>query len=160
MGCLASFETCVEGKHEWSCEVFKDNHASTISMTVLVLVEMFNALNALSENGSLLQLPPWTNMWLIGGISLSMLLHVMILYTPALAPVFSVVPLTAYEWKAVVFLSFPVILVDEALKFVTRNFMMYPGQSNIIQRASLLYRGLVKRKQQDASKLKDASLKV
>ena len=159
-GALASFETCVEGKHEWSCEVFKDNHASTISMTVLVLVEMFNALNALSENGSLLQLPPWTNMWLIGGISLSMLLHVMILYTPALAPVFSVVPLTAYEWKAVVFLSFPVILVDEALKFVTRNFMMYPGQSNIIQRASLLYRGLVKRKQQDASKLKDASLKV
>ena len=69
-------------------------------------------------------------MWLIGGISVSMLLHVMILYTPGLASVFSVVPLTYSEWRAVIGLSFPVIIVDEILKFVTRNFMMYPGQHN------------------------------
>lgn len=40
---------------EADCAIFKDRHPSTVAMTVLVVVEMFNALNALSENNSLLQ---------------------------------------------------------------------------------------------------------
>ncbi len=40
---------------EEMCAIFKDRHPSTVAMTVLVVVEMFNALNALSENNSLLQ---------------------------------------------------------------------------------------------------------
>ena len=40
------------------CAIFKDRHPSTVAMTVLVVVEMFNALNALSENNSLLQARP------------------------------------------------------------------------------------------------------
>jgi hypothetical protein len=49
-----NFEQCVEGKFSYSCTIFRDKHPSTISMTVLVVVEMFNALNNLSENQSLL----------------------------------------------------------------------------------------------------------
>ena len=44
-----------------ACDPFKSRVPSTVAMTVLVVVEMFNALNALSENASLLQLPPWSN---------------------------------------------------------------------------------------------------
>ena len=43
-------------------------------MTVLVVVEMFNALNALSENSSLLVQPPWRNRWLLAAITVSMVL--------------------------------------------------------------------------------------
>lgn len=42
-----------------SCDPFRARDPSTVAMTVLVVVEMFNALNALSENASLLRLPPW-----------------------------------------------------------------------------------------------------
>ena len=118
---LTGFDECIEGTQRFSCDVFSDNNASTISMSVLVIVEMFNALNALSENASLIHLPPWTNMWLLGAIALSVLLHVAILYNPTLASIFSVVALGADEWRAVLFLSFPVILIDEILKLMTRN---------------------------------------
>lgn len=96
---------------------------STISMSVLVVVEMFNALNALSENNSLLTTPPWSNPWLVAAIALSMSLHFLIIYVPFLALVFTVAPLDYHEWKAVVWLSFPVILVDEVLKYISRRML-------------------------------------
>lgn len=52
-------------------------------MSVLVVVEMFNALNALSENASLLTHPPWRKTWLLGAIALSLALHALILCVPA-----------------------------------------------------------------------------
>eukprot|EP00958_Prasinococcus_capsulatus_P022867 scaffold3282_cov385-Prasinococcus_capsulatus_cf.AAC.3 len=62
---LTSFDDCIEGTRSHSCGIFQDRHPSTISMSVLVTVEMFNALNAISENQSLFSLPPWTNLWLV-----------------------------------------------------------------------------------------------
>ena len=59
-------------------------HASTMSLSILVTVEMFNAMNSLSENESLLRLPLWKNMFLVAAITLSMVLHVAILYIPVL----------------------------------------------------------------------------
>ena len=56
--------------------------ATTISLSILVTVEMFNAMNSLSENESLLRLPVWKNMYLVMAITLSMALHFMILYVP------------------------------------------------------------------------------
>lgn len=56
--------------------------ATTMSLSILVTVEMFNAMNSLSENESLLTLPLWANPYLVGAITLSMALHFMILYVP------------------------------------------------------------------------------
>ena len=119
---LTSFEQCVEGAHDYSCQIFKDRRPSTMSMTVLVTVEMFNALNALSENSSLLKHPPWSNKWLLGAIFISMALHAMILYVPWMNITFSVSYLSWQEWKAVLWLSFPVIICEEILKALTRKF--------------------------------------
>jgi len=132
---FTNFEECVEGKMPYSCAVFKDRRPSTISMSVLVLVEMFNALNALSENNSLLTTGPFSNPWLLGAIALSMSLHLVIIYVPFLAPVFTVAPLNLAEWKAVLWLSFPVIMVDEVLKYVSRNMMQgrRPFSANVFK---------------------------
>ncbi|CAK9264959.1 unnamed protein product [Sphagnum jensenii] len=118
---LVSFDSCAERDTLYPCTIFQDRHPSTISMTVLVVVEMFNAMNNLSENQSLLTLPPWSNLWLMAAIAVSMILHMLILYVHPLAVMFSVTPLTFSEWKAVFWLSFPVILVDELLKFFSRR---------------------------------------
>jgi len=84
---------------------------------------MFNAMNSLSENESLLRLPLWKNMYLIGAITLSMALHFLILYVPFLAEIFVIAPLNWDEWMAVLALSFPVIVIDEVLKFISAEFI-------------------------------------
>jgi Ca2+ transporting ATPase len=126
--------------------------ATTMSLSVLVLIEMFNAMNSLSENESLFTLPLWTNLYLCGAISLSMGLHFMILYVPWLAvsllhllkldfklflnrsltlsfnyyfllqKLFVITPLNVAEWKAVFWISIPVIVMDEVLKFISNTF--------------------------------------
>merc|ERR1711957_1102501 len=95
--------------------------ASTLSLTVLVVIEMLNAFNALSEDGSLVQMPPWTNPWLILACMGSVLTHFVILYVPFLAKIFAVCPLDWHDWVLVMYFSFPVILIDEVLKFFGRQ---------------------------------------
>mmetsp|Transcript_9645 Transcript_9645/g.24917 ORF Transcript_9645/g.24917 Transcript_9645/m.24917 type:complete len:1066 (-) Transcript_9645:13-3210(-) len=96
--------------------------ASTMSLSVLVVIEMLNALNALSEDGSLLQMPPWANPYLLLAMLVSIGLHFVILYIPVFAAVFSIVPLTYNDWVVVMAFSFPVILIDEVLKCFGRAF--------------------------------------
>ena len=104
------------------CDYFQSGKikASTLSLSVLVAIEMFNSLNALSEDGSLLTMPPWVNPWLLLAMSLSFGLHFLILYVPFLAQVFGIVPLSLNEWLLVIAVAFPVILIDEVLKFIGR----------------------------------------
>lgn len=49
-----NFDSCPTRETNYPCSIFDDRHPSTVSMTVLVVVEMFNALNNLSENQSLM----------------------------------------------------------------------------------------------------------
>jgi Ca2+ transporting ATPase len=94
--------------------------ASTVSLSILVVIEMLNAMNALSSSESLVTLPLWKNMMLVYAICLSMALHFALLYIPVLQGLFSIVPLNLNEWKAVMAISAPIIAIDEVLKFAER----------------------------------------
>lgn len=83
--------------------------ASTVSLSILVVVEMLNAMNALSSSESLLTFFLHNNPMLIYAITLSMLLHFAILYIPILQGLFSILPLNWLEWKAVLAISAPVM---------------------------------------------------
>ncbi|KAJ2699638.1 hypothetical protein FB645_005254 [Coemansia sp. IMI 203386] len=124
---LSNFHRCET--FEMGCSFFGGQHAivaSTISLSILVSIEMFNAMNSLSENASLLEVPLWRNPSLIGAIALSFALHFAILYIPFFNTVFSVAPLAWEEWKAILVISMPIILVDEVLKWFARTFVDPP----------------------------------
>ncbi|KAF9114334.1 hypothetical protein BGX27_011154 [Mortierella sp. AM989] len=128
---LSHFHKCSTLFPEIGCSMFTDamsQKATTISLSILVTIEMFNAMNSLSENESLLTLPIWSNIYLVLSIILSMALHFMILYVPFFSNLFMIVPLNADEWKAVVYISFPVIVIDEALKFISRTYIAPPAK--------------------------------
>ncbi|XP_051524567.1 sarcoplasmic/endoplasmic reticulum calcium ATPase 2-like [Myxocyprinus asiaticus] len=105
------------------CHVFESPYPMTMALSVLVTIEMCNALNSLSENQSLLRMPPWENIWLLGAICLSMSLHFLILYVEPLPVIFQITPLNVTQWMMVLKISMPVILLDELLKFVARNYL-------------------------------------
>ena len=97
-------------------------------------------MQAISEDGSLLQIPPWVNGWLLLAMASSFVMHFVILYVPFFANIFAIAPHTTVEWMVVVAFSFPVIVIgashhrrgfslaqhrfcraDEVLKAVGRN---------------------------------------
>ena len=73
-----------------------------------------------AEDGSLLQMPPWVNPWLLLAMAASFGLHFVILYVPQFAEIFSIQPHTYQDWMLVLVFSFPVIIIDEVLKAVGR----------------------------------------
>jgi Ca2+ transporting ATPase len=129
---LSHFHHCSIEFPEIGCSIFQNEHAikaSTISLSILVTIEMFNAMNNLSESDSLLIFPLWKNVSLILAIALSMVLHAVILYVPRFSMLFNVSPLNKEEWIAILVISFPVILLDEMFKLYERWFLT-PLQSN------------------------------
>ncbi|KAF2730399.1 calcium ATPase [Polyplosphaeria fusca] len=127
---LRHFHRCSSQFPEIGCEMFVNDSAksaSTISLSILVVIEMLNAMNALSSSESLLTLPLWENMMLVYAICLSMALHFALLYVPFLQGLFSVIPLDLHEWYAVLAISAPIILIDEILKFAERAIYMTPA---------------------------------
>ena len=128
---LTHFHQCSSVFSHLDCSIFTGQpaqRATTMSLSILVVIEMFNACNSLSENESLLVLPIWTNPYLVGSIALSMALHFMILYVPFFRTLFQITPLNWVEWKAVLWISAPVILIDEVLKWISIRIVEQPGK--------------------------------
>merc|ERR1719436_1306077 len=105
-----------------SCEIFQAPEAMTMALSVSVMIEMSNALNSVSENQSLVKMHPWVNIYLLMAMALSFSLHFMILYVDVFNVVFNISALSWDQWMVVLKFSLPVLLVDEALKFVARNY--------------------------------------
>ncbi|XP_046390221.1 calcium-transporting ATPase sarcoplasmic/endoplasmic reticulum type isoform X3 [Ischnura elegans] len=123
--------SCLGGGDDFKgidCTIFSDPHPMTMALSVLVTIEMLNAMNSLSENQSLVAMPPWCNVWLLASMALSFTLHFVILHVEILSTVFQVTPLGIDEWITVMKFSIPVVLLDETLKFIARKITDVPEQ--------------------------------
>jgi Ca2+-transporting ATPase len=97
----------------------------TLSLTVLVCMELFKALSAVSVDSSLLTVGPNQNPLLIGGVILPFILHVAVIYSsklglPGLAKSFGLAPLSIDDWKTALKWSAPILIVEEVLKAIGR----------------------------------------
>lgn len=107
-----------------ACDYFQTGKekASTLSLSVLVTIEMFNAMNSISEDQSLFVVPIWKNLYLCAAMTMSFGLHFAILYIPILNTIFEVDPLDIWELFLVLCWSFPVVIIDEVLKWFSRKY--------------------------------------
>ena len=121
---IANSEMSFNSGHENPCDYFTTGKkkASTLSLTVLVVIEMLNTLNALSENRSLFEVGIFSNLWLHAAIFTSIGIHCIMIYVPFMSNIFATVPLNFADWTLVLLFSMPVIFIEEILKFLSRRY--------------------------------------
>jgi Ca2+ transporting ATPase len=82
----------------YKCDVFSSTRPTTVALSTLVTIEMFNALNAITETKSLFTMSPLRNGWLVAAVAGSFLQHLLVLSWPTAEIVFRV---TTLNWPEV-----------------------------------------------------------
>jgi len=93
----------------------------TETFTVLAMCQWFNVLNCQSATRSALKLGLLKNPWLLGGLALSMLLQLLVLYAPFMNALFYTVPLTPASLLPLVMLASGVLWAEELRKCIVRR---------------------------------------
>ena len=99
-------------------------YAQTIAFSTLMMFQMFNVLNCRSEKNSLFKIGVFSNRYLIGAIVISILLQVMVIYTP-LATFFKTIPLSLIDWAYVVLMSSTVLIFGETIKLISNKIKKF-----------------------------------
>ena len=92
----------------------------TETFTVLAVCQWFNVLNCQSATRSALQFGIFRNHWLLGGLTLSILLQAAVLYWPPLNELFHTVPIPAADLLPIVAVASAVLWVEELRKLFVR----------------------------------------
>ena len=92
----------------------------TETFTVLAVCQWFNVLNCQSATRSALQLGILRNHWLLGGLSLSIVLQGAVLYWPPLNELFHTVPIPPSDLLPIVAVASLVLWTEEARKLFVR----------------------------------------
>ena len=92
-------------------------YAQTMAFTTLMLFQMFNVVNARSDERSAF-VHLFTNAWLWAAIAGSVALQVLVVYVPFLQRAFGTVALTAGDWAFSIAVASSVLWLREATKLI------------------------------------------
>jgi Ca2+-transporting ATPase len=92
--------------------------ARTMVFTLIVISMMFNAFNWRSERLSLLDIGIFSNRTLLYAVGSTILLQLLVIYTPMLNGPFNTVPLGMADWGIIMLLASTTLIFVEVLKFV------------------------------------------
>jgi Ca2+-transporting ATPase len=96
------------------------SHARTMAFTTLIFFQLFNVLNARSDEQSAFH-KLFDNHWLWGALALSLALHVIVIYTPGLQAAFDTTPLALTDWLLCAAVGSTVLWLRELSKLVLRT---------------------------------------
>jgi len=93
----------------------------TETFTLVAISQWFNVLNCRSATKSSLSLDVLKNPWLIGGLVLGNLLHVLVIYTDTLNHIFHTVPIPMKDFFLLGLIGSSVLWVEEIRKWLARR---------------------------------------
>eukprot|EP00979_Chaetoceros_neogracilis_P004827 scaffold840_cov257-Chaetoceros_neogracile.AAC.2 len=130
MATVSRWSSCSEWASDKSiCEAFTPKALAvpqTLALSTLITTELLKALSTVSIDSSMLTIGPQRNLILVFSVAIPFVIHLVILYSssfgfPSIADNFGVVPLSGDQWISVLRWSFPILIVDEALKAYGRS---------------------------------------
>jgi len=94
--------------------------AQTITFATIILFELLHTFNAKSWNNSIINKRMFSNIYLIFGVLLSLILTLFVIYLPPLQSIFGTVALTSFDWIIITLVSSSIIFFVELKKFVLK----------------------------------------
>lgn len=91
-------------------------YARTAAFTTLLMFEIFDVFNCLSQTESVFRSDVHRHPWLLGAVALSLLLHVAVVYWAPLQAAFGTVPLAPRDWIFAAGVAASVVVAVELLK--------------------------------------------
>lgn len=91
--------------------------AQTVAFTTLVMFQMFAVMSSRTLFPSLKHLNPFSNLWLLGAICLSILIQLAVVYWSPLQTIFGTVSLLAIDWLKIIGISSLGFIMMEISKF-------------------------------------------
>ncbi len=104
--------------------------SSTFAFAILVLIQMVNAYNSRSDRKSVFQMGFLNNLWLLGAITISLLVVYLLVEVPFFNEWVHTAPLEWYEWFVIIGASFGILLVEEVRKAVVRLRYVHKSKSS------------------------------
>jgi Ca2+-transporting ATPase len=101
------------------------SHWQTVVFTVLTLSQLFHSLAVRSESVSLFRIGLFSNLPMLGAVMLTLLLQMMVIYTPALNSIFHTQPLPMFDLAVCLVLSSLVLFAVEIEKWLMRHGFIY-----------------------------------
>ena len=108
------------GEYVLSDPAVADGTANTMAFATLVFCELTRAFAVRSDNESIFKIGFFTNPTMNKSFLVGLVLQLAVLLVPFLRGIFSVTPLTAIEWVAVVILGLMPLVISEIVKAVKR----------------------------------------
>ncbi|WP_315068415.1 cation-translocating P-type ATPase [uncultured Clostridium sp.] len=84
----------------------------TIALCTLIMSQLIHVFECRSERHSIFQIKVFTNPYLVGAVSISMILMCSVLYVPFLQEIFHTVALSVKQWLIVLFFSGIIALIN------------------------------------------------
>jgi Ca2+-transporting ATPase len=97
----------------------------TMVFTVLTVSQLFHSLAVRSESVSLLGIGLFSNLPMLGAVMLTLLLQMVVVYTPALNSIFHTQPLPMFDLAVCLALSSLVLIAVEIEKWLMRRGFIY-----------------------------------
>lgn len=95
-------------------------YASTVTLTLLAVIQWFNAWSCRSEYQSIFKMPLFSNMYMwFGTIIVIVLQYIVVTYPPA-QKLLGTTAISGADWLLIVILSLSVVVVDEIRKLIYR----------------------------------------
>ena len=94
-------------------------HARTMAFTTLVLFQLFNVLNARSDERSAFE-DLFVNRWVWAALGLSLALQALVVYVPFLQQAFQTAPLSGEDWLLCLGVGSTVLWLREIVKLFGR----------------------------------------
>jgi len=102
----------------WSLDDSGIVKARTMVFTIIVISMMFNAFNWRSERLSLLEIGIFSNRTILYAVGSTILLQLLVIYTPMLNGPFDTLPLSLADWAIIMLLASTTLIFVEVAKFV------------------------------------------